>query len=77
MKTKQITGMLITGLLSVALLVGCGNQDQDGLVIAKQGMFSSGGTVTEPVPEDNDETINFLYTARPGNTDHDYHNKLQ
>ena len=70
MKTKQITGMLITGLLSVALLVGCGNQDQDGLVIAKQGMFSSGGTVTEPVPGEYDEAINWLDTARPGNTAH-------
>lgn len=40
------------------------------LVIAKQGMFSSGGTVTEPVEGEYDETTNWLDSTRAGNTAH-------
>ncbi|MDO4327591.1 MAG: alpha/beta hydrolase, partial [bacterium] len=40
------------------------------LVIAKQGMFSSGGTVTEPVEGEYDETTNWLDFTRAGNTAH-------
>lgn len=47
------------------------NEIPDGaLVIAEQGMFSSGGTVTEPVAGDYDATTNWLDAARPGNTAH-------
>lgn len=43
---------------------------EGALVIAKQGMFSSGGTVTEPVEGEYDETANWLELERHGNTAH-------
>ena len=43
---------------------------QGALVIAKQGIFSSGGTVTEPVEGEFDETTNWLDSTRAGNTAH-------
>lgn len=42
----------------------------DVLQIARQGMFSSGGTVTEPVEGDYDPTTNWMDMNRPGNTAH-------
>ena len=44
--------------------------DSDVLAIAEQGMFSSGGTVTEPVEGEYDETTNWLDLTRSGNTAH-------
>ena len=45
------------------------NLNPDGpLTIAKQGMFSSGGTVTAPVAGTYDATTNWLDTTRAGNT---------
>ena len=47
------------------------NLNPDGpLTIAKQGMFSSGGTVTAPVAGTYDATTNWLDTTRAGNTAH-------
>lgn len=43
---------------------------EGALVIARQGMFSSGGTVTEPVEGEFDETTNWLDLTRAGNTAH-------
>lgn len=43
---------------------------EGALVIARQGMFSSGGTVTEPVEGEFDETTNWLNLTRAGNTAH-------
>lgn len=40
------------------------------LSIAEQGMFSAGGTITEPVAGDYDPTTNWLDTTRAGNTAH-------
>lgn len=40
------------------------------LAIAKQGLFSSGGTVTEPVEGTYDPTTNWMDAERPGNTAH-------
>ena len=42
----------------------------DVLMIARQGMFSSGGTVTEPVEGDYDSTTNWMDITRAGNTAH-------
>lgn len=42
----------------------------DILRIVKQGMFSSGGTVTEPVEGEYDPTTNYLDMTRAGNTAH-------
>ena len=44
--------------------------DEDALQIADQGIFSSGGTVTEPVEGEYDETTNWLDSTRAGNTAH-------
>ena len=46
------------------------DNDSSVLTIAKQGMFSSGGTVTEPVEGEFDETTNWLDNTRAGNTAH-------
>lgn len=40
------------------------------LAIASQGVFSSGGSVTEPLPGRYDETKNWLDRSRAGNTAH-------
>ena len=40
------------------------------LSIAKQGLFSSGGTVTDPVPGEYNSQMNWLDTSRTGNTAH-------
>ncbi len=40
------------------------------LMIARQGMFSSGGTITEPVEGEYDPTTNWMDTTRAGNTAH-------
>lgn len=40
------------------------------LIIKEQGMFSSGGTVTEPVEGEYDPTTNWLELERHGNTAH-------
>lgn len=42
----------------------------DSLSIAKQGVFSSGGSVTEPIAGEYDETQNWLDATRAGNTSH-------
>ena len=42
----------------------------DVLMIARQGMFSSGGTVTEPVEGEYDPTTNWMDITRAGNTAH-------
>ena len=40
------------------------------IAIAKQGLFSSGGTVTEPVPGEYNAQMNWLDASRTGNTAH-------
>ena len=42
----------------------------NALAIAEEGMFSSGGTVTEPVEGEFNETTNWLDGTRAGNTAH-------
>lgn len=42
----------------------------DALILADQGMFSSGGTVTDPVEGTYDATTNWLDATRAGNTAH-------
>lgn len=44
--------------------------DPDALEIADQGIFSSGGTVTEPAAGEFDPTTNWLDSTRAGNTAH-------
>lgn len=45
-------------------------QSENVLSIAEQGIFSSGGTVTEPVECEFDSTTNWLDFTRAGNTAH-------
>lgn len=44
--------------------------DDNTLMIASQGMFSSGGTVTDPVEGEYDPTSNWMDATRAGNTAH-------
>ncbi len=46
------------------------NNEDHMLEIAEQGMFSSGGVVTEPVAGEFDSTTNWLDSTRAGNTAH-------
>ena len=60
-------------LLVAATLAGCAKQarTQDGsLVIKKQGVFASGGTVTEPVAGTYAPEKSWLDATRAGNTAH-------
>ena len=47
-----------------------GTNSENTVKIAKQGVFSSGGTVTTPVEGTYDETTNWLDSTRKGNTAH-------
>lgn len=44
--------------------------DENAIALADQGMFSSGGAVTEPVAGEFDSTANWLDSTRAGNTAH-------
>lgn len=68
---KKSLTFLATALAFLAFLSACDSSSNDGVIsIAKQGVFSSGGSVTTPVPGKYDETKNWLDAARPGNTAH-------
>ena len=64
MKKMYIMGLV--GLLAAA----CCNESPKGLIIEKQGVFSSGGTVTAPIPGDYDPTQNWMDPQRKGTTTH-------
>lgn len=64
------TGENTVSAETVADMTDTDTAEADTLVIRSQGMFSSGGTVTEPVPGDYDPTTNWLDAERPGNTAH-------
>ena len=84
-KTKQILAILLALTMCLAV-AGCGKGAAQStaapaetadeaapdtvLRIAEQGMFSAGGTVTEPVAGDYDPTQNWLDITRAGNTAH-------
>ena len=50
--------------------IALSSKASNALAIAEEGMFSSGGTVTEPVEGEFDETTNWLDGTRAGNTAH-------
>ena len=66
--------------MAALALVACNQQQTqkvDGLVIEKQGVFSSGGRVTEPIAGEYDATQNWLDQERKGTTTHvDHANTL-
>ena len=57
---------------AVLLLLACSISAFAGepIVIQKQGVFSSGGTVTEPLPGEFNVSENWLDFTRAGNTAH-------
>ena len=73
---KSLRYALFPAALAAALtLASCAAVDTQAkaggaLVIARQGIFASGGTVTQPLPGIYDETKNWLDPERPGNTAH-------
>ena len=65
----------IAVLLSVMMLLSLSaaafaEEAKAPLIIAEQGYFSAGGTVTEPVEGEYDPTQNWLDVTRAGNTAH-------
>ena len=59
--------------MAAAMLSACNNQavqQPKGLMIEKQGVFSSGGRVTDPIPGDYDPTKNWMDSERKGTTTH-------
>ena len=66
----------IAGAALVLSLVSCASvpeqrqAQEDALLIAEQGFFASGGTVTEPAPGTYDPATNWLDAERPANTAH-------
>ncbi|MDO5387895.1 MAG: alpha/beta fold hydrolase [Clostridia bacterium] len=83
---RKVISIVLAGLLTTSALTACSSssnnaqsndntvsavaETNDTLSIKKQGMFSSGGTVTEPVEGEYDETTNWLDNTRAGNTAH-------
>ena len=65
-----LKGALLSAVLSALLSAGCATARGTRLSLAKQGVFSSGGTVTAPVAGKYDETKNWLDLERSGNTAH-------
>lgn len=63
MKTFSISALLFFVLVSSAFA-------NEPLVIRKQGVFSSGGTVTAPISGDFNVAENWLDFSRAGNTSH-------
>lgn len=55
--------------MASSAFVACDRSSQ-GLVIEKQGVFSSGGSVTDPLPGEYDPTRNWLDASRAGTTTH-------
>lgn len=66
---KAIFITTVIALAATLALAGC-NGTKDAIVIKKQGVFSSGGTVTDPIPGKYDETKNWLDQTRAGTTTH-------
>ena len=60
----------LAAIMTISALTACGSSNQNTLNIAKEGMFSSGGTVTQPVAGKYDEKSNWLDSTRAGNTAH-------
>ena len=56
-------------LLTLLALASC-SSPRTGIVIERQGVFSSGGSVTAPIPGDYDPTQNWMDPTRKGTTTH-------
>ena len=61
--------------LAAFAMTACGGQNEQqiarqGIVIERQGVFSSGGRVTDPIPGQYDPTQNWMDASRKGTTTH-------
>ena len=73
MKSIQIT--VYMAIAALAMSACCQQKEEtlaqpQGLVIEKQGVFSSGGRVTDPIPGEYDATQNWMDATRKGTTTH-------
>ena len=77
MKKHYLFGALAAAAVAIVACTGQAEQKPQGLVIEKQGVFSSGGRVTEAIPGEYDPTQNWLDPERKGTTTHvDHANTL-
>ena len=68
MKRMNVLGVMAMAAIAI---IGCAGQAQaQGIVIDKQGVFASGGRVTEPIAGEYDPTQNWLDQERKGTTTH-------
>ena len=71
MKKQNLFGALAIAAVAITACTGqTEQQEPQGLVIEKQGVFSSGGRVTEAIPSEYDPTQNWMDTERKGTTTH-------
>ena len=71
---KRIFLSAIVALAAITLAACGGKNEQQsapqGLIIERQGVFSSGGRVTDPIPGEYDPTQNWMDATRKGTTTH-------
>ena len=67
---KKLLTVLLTVAMLFTALTAFAEEADTTLNLADIGMFSAGGTVTEPVEGDYDPTQNWMDVNRPGNTAH-------
>ena len=70
---KRLIKIAVIAVAALAFSACCNQKDepvQIGLVIEKQGVFSSGGRITDPIPGDYDATQNWMDQSRKGTTTH-------
>ena len=71
MRKSYLFGALAVAAVAIVACTGQAEQQKpQGLVIEKQGVFSSGGRVTEAIPGEYDPTQNWLDPERKGTTTH-------
>ena len=70
MRKSYLFGALAVAAVAIVDCTGQAEQKKpQGLVIEKQGVFSSGGRVTEAIPGEYDPTQNWLDQERKGHDD--------
>ena len=67
---KKLLTVLLTVAMLFSTLTSFAEEANTTLNLAEIGMFSAGGTVTEPVEGEYDPTQNWMDVNRPGNTAH-------
>ena len=68
---KKFLSILLATLLALAAIgTSSAEEATEPLSIAEQGLFSAGGTVTEPVEGEYDPTTSWMDATRAGNTAH-------